>query len=549
MSSTVDERPHASRPMRILFAVACGVLAAASIASFRKEAAERSAAQSFVRRFALDMRKPEEVGAMKYEPAADLATGIAVNAALSEIAAAGGSPNEAGGIDLRQEAAAARDLMLDAMAKRPGWAYHRFLLGRLASAAAEGSVDPASPAWDAAAVPLRLAAEAAPGLDAPWTALAGTYLAHWQKLSPAQRTEASTVLRRALQDSSFLASHFLELSALVGADEASALLPENSELLYAAASAFSAHGDLAASKSLFDRAAAAERKEREEGLSRIEGRFLMRDREGLAAACADWASRHPVAGLDDPAGRAAAARVLELWPGDRGGPWDADPRAELVRFFLDGREGAVAPETLLRTIGALSDVPDPVAARVRLRAGDLSGAQEIASRPQDSGAPEWVAYYSDLARALIRQGRARDARGALDLIPVAAREDCDGLLARRDVARALRDAAELSIVGQRLETVKGIARTVDAGPEGGSLSLCLDPEQANGKNVGLRLSAPSPAVVQYGWGRGRLGTVLAQGDRTLQIPYTGLSGRRDLSVRTLAGSPVRATASLGAGTQ
>ena len=499
-------------------------------------------AQAFVHRFALDMRKPEEIGAMKYEPAADLATGIAVNAALSDIAATGGSPKEAGGIDLTQQGAAARDLMLDAMAKRPGWAYHRFLLGRLASRSPEGSADPASPAWDARTVPLRLAAEAAPGLDAPWTALAGTYLGQWQRLSPAQRTEASVVLRRALQDSTFLASHFLELSTLVGAEEASALLPENSELLYAAAAAFSAHGDLAASKSLFDRASAAERREREDGLSKIESRFRMRDREGLAAACADWASRHPVAGLDDPAGRAQAARVLELWPGDRGGPWDADPRADLVRFFLDGREGAVAPETLLRTIGALSDVPDPVSARVRLRAGDVSGAQEIASRPQDPGALEWVAYYSDLARTLIRQGRARDARGALDLVPYVAREECDGLLARRDVARALKDSAEQALIAQRLDALRTLPRTLDVAAEGGGLSLCLDPELASGPAVDLRLTATAPTIVEYGWGRGRTGRALLQGERVVSVPFGGLSGRRDLVVRTIGGGAARATA-------
>lgn len=540
MSATVPPPVHhsTSRPMRVLLALACGVLAAASIASFRREAAERDAAESFVRRFALDMRRPDEIGAMKYEPAADLAASIAVNASLSDLG--GAAPASGGAVDPAQEAAAARDLMLDAMAKRPGWAYHRFLLGRLAYRLPGAAADPSSPAWQTWATPLRLAAEAAPGLDATWTALASAYLENWQKLSPAQRTEALPILRRALQDATFLSSQFLSISETVGAEQASSLLPENSELLSAAASVFASKGDLAAAKSLMDRADAAEKVERQEALAKIEVRFRMRDRDGLAAACADWANRHPVAVLDDPAGRAQAARVLELWPGDRGGPWESDPRAELVRFFLDGRESSIAGETLARTLAALSDVPDYVTARVTLRAGDVSAAQEIASHPQDPGAPEWVPYYADLARLFLKQGRAREARGALDLVPFAAREDCDALLARRDVARALKDSGELGIVGQRLDVLKNAARSVDTAAEGATLSVCLDPEQA-GQPVSLKVSAAGPSIVQYGWGRGRAGTLFLQGDRVVGVPVAGLSGRRDLTVRTVAGSPVRAS--------
>jgi thioredoxin-like negative regulator of GroEL len=523
----------------VLFALACGVLAAASIASFRREAAERDAAESFVRRFALDMRRPDEIGAMKYEPAADLAASIAVNAALADLGAGATSPG-ASPVDTTQEAAAARDIMLDAMAKRPGWAYHRFLLGRLAYRLPGAAADPSSTAWQAWAVPLRLAAEAAPGLDATWAALAGAYLQNWRKLSPAQRTEALPILRRALQDATFLSAQFLPLSEALGPDQASSLLPENSELLSAAASAFASHGDLGAAKSLIDRADAAEKNERREGLEKIEGRFRMRDRDGLAAACLEWASRHSVAALDDAAGRAQAARILELWPGDRGGPWESDPRAELVRFFLEGRESSVAGETLARTVAALSDVPDYVMARVTLRAGDVSAAQEFASHPQDPGAPEWVPYYTDLARLLLKQGRARDARGALDLVPFGAREDCDGLLARRDVARALKDTGELAVVAQRLDAVRNATRSIDAPSEAGTISACLDPEQNGGQPVSLRLSSAGPSLVQYGWGRGRSGTALIQGDRVFSVPTEGLSGRRDLTVRSIAGSPVRA---------
>ncbi|MDQ6891336.1 MAG: hypothetical protein M3167_01475 [Acidobacteriota bacterium] len=545
-SSDAVAPPAAPRLMRVLFALACGVLAAASVASFRRESIERTGAEKFVRRFALDMRRPVEIGAMRYEPSADLATGIAVNASLSDATRVGGGERERG-IDRAQEATIARDLMLDAAAKRPGWAYHRYLLGQLMYGLAKGEHDPASPAWQTWNVPLRLAAEGAPGLDAPSIALAQTYLQSWSKLSSSQRAEAIPVLRRALQVPGFLSTQFLVISDALSSEQATTLLPDDSEVLGSAAAAYAAHGDLAAAKNLIDRADAAEREERRDGIAKIEARFRMRDRDGLATACAEWAGRHPVAGLDDPAGRSQAGRVLELWPGDRGGPWDGDPRAELVRFFLDGRETAVPGATLSRTIGALSEVPDFVAARVKLLAGDVSGAQEIAAHPQDPGFPEWTAYYSDLARILLRQGRPREARGVLDLVAVASREDCDGLLVRRDVARSLKDSGELAIVSQRIEALRSSSRATEVLAGTGSISLCLDPEQPSARSIALRMASQVPSLVQFGWGMGRVGTVLLSGERVINVPADGLSGRRELTVRTIGGSPIRASISPAAG--
>jgi thioredoxin-like negative regulator of GroEL len=350
-------------------------------------------------------------------------------------------------------------------------------------------------------------------------------------------------MRRALQDSRFVSSQFLTLSEAVGPDEAMGLLPENADLLSAAAEALSAHGNLAAAAGVLGRREAAEKLERAKQLSKIEGRFRMRDRDGLRAACVEWATEHPVSDLDDPAGRAQAARVLELWPGDRGGPWETDSRADLVRFFLDGRESAVPAETLSRTLDALSDVPDHVTARVKLRAGDVAGAEELAGRPQNQGSPEWTLYYADLARFFLKQGRAREARGALDLFPLATRDDCDALLARREVARALRDPAELGVVGQRLESLRNSPRWQDPAPEGATLSLCVDPEQAGGQSFALMLVPQGPAIVDYGWGGGRAGTLFLQTERVISVPLAGLAGRRELTVRSVAGAAVRASIS------
>lgn len=532
--------PPASRLPRTLAALVCLGLAAVSILSFRWHLSERASSKAFVKRFALDLRRADEIGAMAFEPEPDLAASIAVNAALRDAAAP--LPSALGLGAREEEVAAARDLVLDALAKRPGWAYHRFLLGQLAYET--GGPKRAAEGWETWATPLRLAAAGAPGLDATWSALGKIHLENWQELSSAQRSEALPVLRRALKDSRFVSSQFLAVSQAVGRDEAMKLLPENPELLGAAADALSSRGDLAAAATMLGRQEAAQRKARADQLRRIEARFRSRDRGGLQAGCLDWATENPVSELDDPAGRAQAARVLELWPGDRGGPWETDPRADLVRFFLDGRESAVSAVTLSRTLDALSDVPDHVTARVRLRAGDVAGAQELADRPQNQGGAEWTLYYADLARLLLRQGHAREARGALDRFSLADRDDCDALLARRDVARALGDLAEQALVGQRLVAMRSSPRRRDPVPGGARLSICVDPELADSSSLDLKLLPQGPSVVRYGWGSGREGVLFLQNERMVQVRLAGLSGARDLTVQSVAGAAVRASASL-----
>jgi hypothetical protein len=534
-----------SRVPRMLAALICLGLAAASVLFFARQRSERAKTEAFVKRFALDLRRPEETGPMKFESEPDLAAGIAVRAALPDAAAA--LPSALGVGAREEEIAAARDRALDAAATRPGWAYHRFLLGQLVYGAAGDTRDPSARAiWDTWATPLGLAALGAPGVDDVWSALGQMYLENWQRLSASQRSEAIPVLRRALHDPRFVSTRFLALSAAVGRDEAMGLLPENPELLGAAADSFSLQGDLTAVAALLGRRDTAERKRRVTDLARVEGRFRARDQNGLRTACADWAAEYPTPELDDPAGRAQAARVLELWPGDRGGPWDGDPRADLVRFFLDGRASAVSPQTLSRTLAALSDVPDHVTARVLLRAGDVAGAEELAGRPQNQSSPEWTLYYAELARLLVKQGRAREARRALDLLSMATRDGCEALLARRDVARALGDTAELAAVGQRLSSLRGSVRAQDASPEGARLSICIDPEQPGSPSLDLRLTSQGPAVIRYGWGAGREEPVFLAGERVVSVPLGGLAGARDLTVQSLSGASVRATASFPA---
>jgi hypothetical protein len=120
-------------------------------------------------------------------------------------------------------AARAKELLLGAMASRPGAAHDRFLLGR---SAPEGEGE--SRFWER---PLELAIRGAPGLDMAPERLAAIYLARWPTLGPDQRARAATVLRRAFADPAFVGKQFPAASAALGPEIAVSMLPDDPEVL------------------------------------------------------------------------------------------------------------------------------------------------------------------------------------------------------------------------------------------------------------------------------------------------------------------------------
>ncbi len=537
---------------RVLLAGVCLLLAAASVAYYELDLRSGKPAERFERAFSIDLRWPLDVEMMRLQPSGDLASDVVVNAALR------GVPGSVRLEDLSprlrkawvesasrrdEELRGARDLMLDAIATRPGWAYHRFLLGQVVYAAAKRgeNADPVRRP-DLWAKPLSWAAAAAPGIDAIWVALGGAYLEAWSELTPAMRAETPAVLRRAFLDQGFVSRSFLPAVAALGRSEAMRLLPETTHLLDAAAQAFSQEGDVQGAALLMARMERAERRERAADLREIEERYRLGEVDRLRTACLAWVSTHPANDFDDPVGRAQAARVLELWPSDRQGSWRSDARAELVRFFLNGREFDVKGETLARSLESLSGVPQAVLARVKLLTGNLGGADEPARGPQGVDASEWTAYFVDLAKLELKRGRAREARAALERVSPDAREECEVLLTRREVARALRDGAELENVNQRVESLRIGSHSAEAALPSlqATLSFCLDAEWAKGRVLTLEIEVAAPAVLVYGWDGGRSGTLSALEDSSiLRVPLRGLSGWRSFSVRASAGGPVR----------
>lgn len=537
-----QEARHAPLAARLSLAIACLVAAAFSVAHYRHDLRLRRAGERFVEKYRLD-EPPLEAATRRLEPAGDLAVAAAVSAMLpAQIEARrtdGAEDPPAASADSLREA---RSLLLAAVRSRPGGGYHRLLLGRAEYLLDRpGGDTPGSERW---ALALSRAADAAPGLDSLWTTLATAYLESWNRLSTRRRSEASAVFARALEDPEFVSREFLATASGLGTERALALLPARRASLAAAFEQLAKSGDLQAAARLIGSLREADRRERVADLARIEERFRLGDVEGLRIACRHWLSAHPVEEFDDPAGRREAARILELWPSYRPGSWGGDPRGELVRFFLAGREKDVDPEALLRAVQTLPAVPGPVAARVRLLAGDAYAAESLARRAGDAGSFEWTPYLVARARFELSRGRPREARQALRRIAPAAAQQCDVLLVRRDVAAALGDAAGRDAADQGLAPlVHRSVQSQNTRRAGATVSLCLDPRRLAGGRLAVDLEPRGPAIVSYGWNGGQIGTLMVQTPERLLVDAPDGEGTWIFSVFARAGETPRFRAS------
>jgi hypothetical protein len=523
-------------------------LALLSLAQFAGDSRWRDRAEQFAGRFRLEERGSFDLSMMRLVSSGDLSAAIVVDVALRDsdtkpLVAPRGEPRPEDPqrklpSPRKDELDAARSMMIDAMAARPGWAYHRFLIGKAAFLASRDSTSAPPPRPELWVRPLQSAAQNAPSVDVIWETLASDCLESWDSLTAALRNESPAVFRRALLDPEFVARSLVPISLVLGRDETIRLLPDAPKTLETAAKEMARAGDIDAAAILTTRRETEERKQRVTDLKLIEQRAALRDEDGLERACALWAWDHPLGEFDDPLGRSQSARVLELWPNERLGSWRGDARAQLVRYFLAGRESDVPPRALARALEPLSGVPASVAARVRLLQGDVDGANDLSQDAAAEGALEWTPYYLTLSRYELSQGKPALARAALSRVAPGTREECEVLIARRDVGRALDDPRETQSAQEALERLRNAFDPQQAWSSKGTLSVCIDPERASAGVLTVDFVAEKPAIIGYGWDGGRLGTLFVRDGGTLSVPFQGLSGRRTFSIETILGGRV-----------
>jgi hypothetical protein len=538
-----------------IIAAAALALALGSLAYYLRDRNERRPAERFVATFDVSARRPAEVATLELVPAADLAANVVADIALSD--AFGVYQLEEASPELRarwlravesidDELLAAREIAIDAAARRPGWALHWSMLGRLnytwqrrhplATASTELSQ------WYA---PLRIGFLYGPGSDGTAAAFATATLERWPELPASARRESGPLFTRALVDPELASAALPMILEAVGRDEALALLPREPPTLRAAFGTLAQRNDIAGAVALYRLWEAAEWQARVRGIETLEERARLHDVEGLRRMSIDWMVAHPASDFDTPAGRRQLLRVLQLTMNDREGHWQRDARGGVLRFLLDhrmspGRSPGSGIETVAggaavgEAMSALEAVPDPIRARARLLAGDVFGAESLLQRSDSAGSLEWTPFLLDLARFRIAQNMPDSAQTALDTLARAARNECEVVLVRRQLER-LRAASPPQSLPAPEELPESLSWSND-----GQLSVCIDPDTAPRSFLATTIEAPAPALVSYGWNGGRRASISVPAGRVrVSVPLAGQWGRNAFFLRTLAGGPAR----------
>ena len=523
-------------------------LALAAVAAFHwsQDRAGRANVVAFAREWGFDVRRPGHVEQVALEPSADLAAGLLADAAVADEI----RPVRWGALDEKERAAwmdalarrdemlaAAHALALSAVAANPGYAFHSWRAGQLAYLAERRKGAEALKAGSAEwLVPLRRAARLAPGFDGPWSFLGAALVETWPLLDEKTRGEGKAVLKRAFLDPEMARGLLLPVTAELGVDRALELVPNVPGPLAAAQGQMANAGEVPAAAALRARWEKSETKARAADLARLEERARMHDEDGLRAGCRTFVSVHPPREMDGAEGRRQASRVLELWPHDRPGKWRGDGRAELLRYFLEGRSAGLSREAAGRAAEGLLDVPETERARLALLAGNRYGWERLVRESKTVGSLEWTTFFVELARAELAAGRTEKAAEALGQVAPPARTECAVLLARRAWAEAAGEAEAAADLGRDLARTRGASTAPEAWSAVWSLPLCVDPEADGGAELRVTFAAKAPALVGWDVDGGRRGTLLVGPEgASLGVPLAGLQGVAVVSLPILAG--------------
>ena len=420
---------------------------AAAILFYRQDVAARKPVTDHVQKFQLELRRPDVATTVDYAPAADWGADIVADSSIRDVY----EPADLSHATAEERAAwirsitylsdelhSSRDLLLDAIDRRPGWPFHESLLGQVVLAAETRDRTPElfshSERWSR---PLLIAAQSAPGATSVWQALAVGYIQTWAQLGDSHRPTSSLVLRNAFADPDFVRVVFPSVAAVVGPEIATHDLPESAKPLLVASDYFAKQNDIDWAWTLRQRWERAEWAARARDLEEIQRYASRGDVQETRRHCERWLALHSVWDFDSPAAHAQALRVLTLWPGGSVGSWRTDRFADVVRYLLSRNQdvNSDAP-VLLRTAELFSDVPPATLAQIRLTAGDVAGAERLARSADDAGTLEWSSYLLMLARRQIVAKQLNEANLTLNRLPAAAQQTREALKARADIAVA-----------------------------------------------------------------------------------------------------------------
>jgi hypothetical protein len=389
-------------------------------------------------------------------------------------------------------------------------------------------------AWEG---PLLAAAALAPGEDEPPRLLAWARLEIWPALSPAERQETRTLLRRAFAEPATfdrLATAWLDAAG--DQEESFAMVPDGPGAWDTVKRIYAARADWGGYCAADARLRSALKRDLDQRVEDVAARLRGGDPSGARRGALDILAVAPA----DGSYRSLVERTLTLLPaGPAPASGLAGSRAWLA-WALDGTvrgEGRLPPAAISRLVLAAGDLNPAETALAMLAAGDLAAAELIEQRREDVNTEAWAPYFLAKARVLAGRGEGGPARAALAMVHRSWRGSPVELEARVLVAEAAGDSAVVADAQiARAEAVTTLWPATAWRWQGAFARLDLLPEaEARGLEVSFDVVPAGGVVAEVSVDGQSVQVAPVRPDEKLRI-LTRLAPRAHLvEVRTLAG--------------
>jgi hypothetical protein len=525
--------------LRWAAALAAVLLGGASVRECRRERAERTALVARWEGTGAALRRPSAASRAARDPdpkASRQALARALYADASDTRGLASLPRA----EAAAEAARAERTLVTAgeeaaasLAARPmAWDAAMVLGGTRLLAALRGHEEELYTQPERWRAPLLHAQRLAPGSPEPRRLLVSGYLASWQALSADERTAGRRLLAAAFRDRDTLAQSLPAWAAVASSPaELQSVLPLEPgpyELLQESAARQRDWVSFCSARNRWLALTVAALQARlREAEARLAGGDLQGGRSALLSIATTAPPDRRTAGIFSRA-------VEELPPGQVSGGQSGALAAWLawaLPLWQLGDE-PLPPAVMGRLASIAPDLLPAQAAMAALAGGDLGRAEVFERRADRLWSPDWAAYATSKAEALLARGHADEAAAVLDEVHRIYRERFPYLRAREKLAAARSEPLELR--------PESLARAVWGGEQwqyrGNEASLeVVAGRSASAIEVAVDVAPEEGAVVEIAWDGASAGCVPVRQMASLRVPVAVTAGPHRLVWRGIAG--------------
>ncbi len=443
---------------------------------------------------------------------------------------------------LIEQLSTARELALEVLAQQPNSWQASMFLGAATyldwSLRSDERLYTAATEWEK---PLRLAMALAAGKSEPRRFLAAAYLETWAALSAAKkdftRQLVTTMFREDPSSFDRLGPVWFEVAG--DGESALEVIPDLPHPWNTLKRSFAAKRDWESFRLAHGRYVEALKRQLTRDLEEAEQRLRLGDISRGRQLCLAVVVSSPRDGLFVDQVR----RALELYPPGLRGLSSRGVLNSWLRWALELHEIGIdpfGPRIISRLADAIGELDSPTGALAALIANDAYHINRYEKLAESKHSKEWAPFLISRSRWLVDREELDAAARALEEVHRSARESVPYWLARRKLALATGDLADLGTADERLAAFRSSEwRASDWRWRGRRVTLELYPEKRGvGLEVAISRAPPGGAVVELLWDGTSIATRSVAAQQKIELRFEIEAKPHLIELRALAGGEV-----------